>query len=178
MEKAASSNRRCRSRVELPRLSFHYAAGHAARNRHRHRERAAYIRTGGCSGDTWTEDAEGELCDTCISSLRGDTGTGHGLVPTGRHHTNHREFVASKDSSCFICTWLWMKHVPPPETKDNREVGVEEYPSATEFRIELLPFSFRDQFDIAFRIVCSWTDVLTLCGISYRPPLHLAVTRY
>ncbi|KAI0975793.1 heterokaryon incompatibility protein-domain-containing protein [Xylaria arbuscula] len=59
------------------------------------------------------DDAEGSLCQTCITALcDGESNLGGSIKA---HHRDYTDFKASK-ADCFICAWLWAQHRHPPTT--------------------------------------------------------------
>ncbi|GAW23391.1 hypothetical protein ANO14919_129490 [Xylariales sp. No.14919] len=66
------------------------------------------------------DDAEGFLCETCLAALR-DNSVGEWRNWSIAHHGDYESFIASIESNCFICAWLWAKHTPPatPESGGN-----------------------------------------------------------
>ncbi|KAH6868878.1 heterokaryon incompatibility protein-domain-containing protein [Thelonectria olida] len=102
--------------------------------------------------------AEGKLCDTCTAALNGETKIEEwkdyfgeiGNFPFDRyHHQSYRDFAASKESGCFICTLLWMKLPPPPQTEDG-DSG--QYIALDEFRVYFQGLSST----MRFHVVCPW----------------------
>ncbi|KAK0630605.1 hypothetical protein B0T17DRAFT_636851 [Bombardia bombarda] len=70
--------------------------------------------------------ADGHLCNTCRDAFTGKAGNADNskLPPEGSgfknevlkmHHQKYSSFVASKETGCFICNWLWAKHPHPPK---------------------------------------------------------------
>ena len=63
------------------------------------------------------DDAEGRLCATCISTFAKGDGILH------KHHQLYSDLVASKDASCFICTWIWSRYHSQQTNKNNAGDG-------------------------------------------------------
>src|SRR5690242_1259537 len=76
--------------------------------------------------------AEGYLCDTCISALRGKNKikdhSSHGIHSlSDYHHQKYDDLVASKDKNCFVCTWLWNKVPILPDSDPSKIDGFRIY---------------------------------------------------
>lgn len=115
------------------------------------------------------EVPQGKLCQTCKATLGGETYIHNWeerqLVPGRPHHKKYTDLTASKNGGCFICIWLWEKHVPPVPTADNEFNGSTCEPFQTFCRI----FS-RPAIQMYFAITCSWAPDLELNGML--PPSH------
>ncbi|KAI1103330.1 heterokaryon incompatibility protein-domain-containing protein [Jackrogersella minutella] len=108
-------------------------------------------------------DVEGTLCETCTSCSRWYFGPpySHG---SHQHHQKYQDFVASKDSGCFLCTWLWQKHHIPHRTRVGDGEYAEERSGLGEFKISYkVPYFGR----VYFYVKCSWAaDVELVVSIS------------
>ncbi|KAM5511908.1 heterokaryon incompatibility protein [Fusarium oxysporum f. sp. phaseoli] len=107
--------------------------------------------------------AEGYLCDTCISALKGDNEikewndhfTDGRRIFNNYHHQKYRDLAVSKDEYYFICTWLWNMLPIQPDSESLMSDGLRIYCSV-------------HRPDLAFHVVCPW-DVgfqlkVSMCG--------------
>jgi hypothetical protein len=120
--------------------------------------------------------AEGKLCDTCTAALSGKTKIEKWKDYFGEigsfpfdvyHHQSYRDFAASKESGCFICTWLWMKLPPPPQIEDGDN---GQYIALDEFRV----YFKRLSPTMCFHVVCPWGADIELNSVLLPIPKYLA----
>ncbi|KAI0096298.1 heterokaryon incompatibility protein-domain-containing protein [Nemania sp. FL0031] len=115
-------------------------------------------------------NAEGLLCETCMVALRSNNSDNRNRFSIA-HHQDYRSFVASISNNCFICTWLWAKHIPPSMMLES---GTGDAASKR-FRI-LCKLKYRgyghlkDSFDVIFLVSSSWAPdfELPLCFLRKR----------
>ncbi|KAI1213948.1 heterokaryon incompatibility protein-domain-containing protein [Annulohypoxylon truncatum] len=85
------------------------------------------------------------LCNTCILSFEG----------VRDHHQEYEDFVASKDTGCFLCIWLWESHMPAP-------IGYRNSEKEPTFRISCLVVRGWDVYHTHFSIRCNWAPLAEL----------------
>ena len=76
------------------------------------------------------ESPEGTLCDVCIAALSGKAKITESNwhrkerdVFSIKHHTTYKDFKKSKESGCLVCSWLWLKHLPPPSSNIEQDAS-------------------------------------------------------
>ncbi|KAK3381934.1 heterokaryon incompatibility protein-domain-containing protein [Podospora didyma] len=104
------------------------------------------------------ESAEGQLCQTCTAAFDGETfvhahGEWHRTKGENSnyfnrtHHTSYGGLVAGNNGKCFVCSWLWAKHVPPTDSSDG-------------FRIycQVNGYGSQEVLNVHFHVVCPWAS--------------------
>ncbi|KAI1009072.1 hypothetical protein LB504_003051 [Fusarium proliferatum] len=100
------------------------------------------------------DSAEGYLCDTCVSALRGkNTITDHSSDDyhplSDYHHQRYDDVIISKDNNCFICMWLWNKLPTLPGSGPSMTDGFQIYCSV-------------DRPNLKFLAICPWAENVVL----------------